>query len=115
MHFLLTVKTAEKDKVGFDSLFEYLYLRIYEFFYITGIRFLRQVRGGYHFAVNELKYLKAYISKYLFHIKKHFETSLKNFLTGKYHALLSYRKKRMLHLKYFRTGKNTALRKILRH
>ena len=93
MHCLLTVKTAEKEKASFDSLFEYLYLRIYEFFYITGIRFLRQMRGSYHFVVNELKYLKAYICKCFLHTKRHVQTSAKNFFTGKYHALLSYRKR----------------------
>lgn len=89
----MTVKTAEKEKASFDSLFEYLYLRIYEFFYITGIRFIRQMRGSYHFVVNEIKHLKAYISKYFLHAKTHIQTSAKNFFIGKYHALLSYRKK----------------------
>ncbi len=89
----MTVKTDEKEKASFDSLFEYLYLRIYEFFYITGMRFLRQMRGVYHFAVNEFKYLRKYISGYFLHTKRHIQTSLKKFFTGKYHALLSYRKK----------------------
>ncbi len=89
----MTVKTDEKEKAGFDSLVEYLYLRIYEFCYITGMYFLRQMRGGYHFALNEFKYLKSYASEYILHAKRHIKTSLKNFFTGKYHALLSYRKK----------------------
>ena len=41
----MTVETMDQSNAGFDSVLEYLYLRIYEFFYITGIRFIRQMRG----------------------------------------------------------------------
>ncbi len=89
----MTVKTMDKNNVGFDSVLEYLYLRIYEFFYITGIRFIRQMRGLWHFVVNEAKYLKKHATEFFRHIWIHISSSFRNFFIGKYHALLAYRKK----------------------
>ena len=89
----MTVKTMDKNKAGFDSVLEYLYLRIYEFFYITGIRFIRQMRGVWHFAANEAKYLKKHAAEFFRHIWIHISSSFRNFFIGKYHALLAYRKR----------------------
>ena len=83
----------DKSNAGFDSVLEYLYLRIYEFFYITGIRFIRQMRGLWHFVVNEAKYLKKHAAEFFRHIWIHIYSSFRNFFIGKYHALLAYRKR----------------------
>lgn len=91
MPYLLSIKTAEKQKASFDSVFEYLYLRIYEFFYMTGILFIRQIRGFCHFVTNEVKYLKEHIIAFARHIWIHIRSSIRNFLIGKYHVLLTYR------------------------
>ena len=87
---LLSVKSAEKEQAGFDSFFEYLYLRIYEFFYITGIRFIRQIRGAYHFVSREIGYAAESLREFLLHTGRQIYTSAKNFFTGKYHAFMSY-------------------------
>lgn len=89
----MTVETKDRNKAGFDSVLEYLYLRIYEFFYITGIRFIRQMRGFWHFVVNEAKYLKKRAAEFFRHIWIHISSSFRNFFIGKYHALLTYRKR----------------------
>ncbi len=89
----MSVKTTDKNNAGFDSVLEYLYLRIYEFFYITGIRFIRQIRGFCHFIVNEAKYLKKHMAEFFRHIWIHISSSFRNFFIGKYHALLAYRKR----------------------
>lgn len=89
----MTVETMDKSNAGFDSVLEYLYLRIYEFFYITGIRFIRQMRGLWHFVVNEAKYLKKRAAEFFRHIWIHIYSSFRNFFIGKYHALLAYRKR----------------------
>lgn len=89
----MTVETMDKSNAGFDSVLEYLYLRIYEFFYITGIRFIRQMRGLWHFVVNEAKYLKKHAAEFFRHIWIHINSSFRNFFIGKYHALLAYRKR----------------------
>lgn len=91
MPYLLSIKIADKQKASFDSVFEYLYLRIYEFFYMTGIRFIRQMRGFYHFVAGEAKYLKEHIIAFARHIWIHMCSSVRNFLIGKYHVLLTYR------------------------
>ena len=89
----MSVKTTDKNNAGFDSVLEYLYLRMYEFFYITGIRFIRQMRGLWHFVVNEAKYLKKHAAEFFRHIWIHIVSSFRNFFIGKYHALLAYRKR----------------------
>ncbi|MBQ3530747.1 MAG: peptidoglycan DD-metalloendopeptidase family protein [Oscillospiraceae bacterium] len=83
-------KPAEKEAASFDSFLEYLYLRIYEFLYITGIRFIRQIRGGYHFVIRQTRYIKNGIKEWLVKNIRHFFNSFRNILTGKYHAFLSY-------------------------
>ncbi len=83
-------KPAEKEAASFDSFLEYLYLRIYEFLYITGIRFIRQIRGGYHFVIRQIRYIKNGIKEWLVKNIRHFFNSFRNILTGKYHAFLSY-------------------------
>ena len=89
----MSVKPADKEKASFDSNLEYLYLRIYEFLYLTGIRFLRQIRGVYHFAVNQIIYIKDNIKDWFFRTGRRFYSSLRNVLSGKYHAFLSYSNK----------------------
>ena len=59
---MLSVKPANEETTGFDSKLEEMYLRIYEFFYITGIRFLRQARGGYNFVTKQIRYIKSVVS-----------------------------------------------------
>jgi len=89
----LSVKPADKEKASFDSNLEYLYLRIYEFFYLTGIRFIRQMRGGFHFVVNQFIYIKNGVIDWLRKTGRRIYNSLRNVLTGKYHAFLSYSNK----------------------
>ncbi|MBQ7124388.1 MAG: peptidoglycan DD-metalloendopeptidase family protein [Oscillospiraceae bacterium] len=89
----MSVKPANDKKTSFDSAIEKLYLRIYEFFYITGIRFIRQIRGGYHFVIKQINYISEGIKDFLLHTGRRAYTSVKNFLTGKYHAFLSYSNK----------------------
>lgn len=86
----MSKKPADNDKASFDSVFEYLYLRIYEFFYITGIRFIRQVRGGYHFVVRQIRSIAAGAKDWLIRTGRHIYISTRNLLTGKYLAFLSY-------------------------
>lgn len=83
-------KPAEKEKASFDSFLEYLYLRIYEFFYITGIRFIRQIRGGYHFVTGQIRYIKSGVKEWLIKSIRHFYNSFRNIVLGKYHAFMSY-------------------------
>lgn len=90
---LLSVKTMDKEKAGFDSVLEYLYLRIYEFLYMTGMRFIRQVRGFCHLVTNEARYIKQHILVFFRRIWLHTKASFRNFFIGKYHALLAYRKR----------------------
>ena len=87
---MLSVKPADKEQAGFDSKLEYLYLRIYEFFYITGIRFIRQIRGGYHFVVNQANYTKNNVKEWFSKTTRRLYNSVRNVLAGKYHAFLSY-------------------------
>ena len=89
----MSVKPADKEKASFDSNLEYLYLRIYEFFYLTGIRFIRQMRGGFHFVVNQFIYIKNGVIDWLRKTGRRIYNSLRNVLTGKYHAFLSYSNK----------------------
>ncbi len=89
----MSVKPAENENASFDSAVEYLYLRIYEFFYITGIRFLRQIRGGYHYAARQLRYIKTGTKEWFLYTGRRIYTSLRNVFTGKYHAFLSYSNK----------------------
>lgn len=89
----MSKKPADKEKASFDSIFEYLYLRIYEFFYITGIRFIRQVRGGYHFVIKEIHYIKSGLKDWFLRTVRHIYVSARNFLAGKYLAFLSYSNK----------------------
>ncbi len=86
----MSVKPAEKEQAKFDSAAEYLYLRIYEFFYITGILFIRQIRGGYHFVVNKITYIINSIKDWAARTARHIYNSVRNILAGKYHAFLSY-------------------------
>ncbi|MBQ4643564.1 MAG: peptidoglycan DD-metalloendopeptidase family protein [Oscillospiraceae bacterium] len=89
----MSVKPADKEKASFDSNLEYLYLRIYEFFYLTGIRFIRQMRGGFHFVVNQFIYIKNGVIDWFRKTGRRIYNSLRNVLTGKYHAFLSYSNK----------------------
>ena len=89
----MSVKPAKHEKASFDSAIEYLYLRIYEFFYLTGIRFIRQMRGGFHFVVNQFIYIKNGVIDWFKKTGRHIYNSLRNVLTGKYHAFLSYSNK----------------------
>ncbi|MBQ2795101.1 MAG: peptidoglycan DD-metalloendopeptidase family protein [Oscillospiraceae bacterium] len=89
----MSIKPAENEKAGFDSAAEYLYLRIYEFFYITGIRFIRQVRGGYHFAARQIRYIKSETKEWFLYHGRRIYSSIRNLLVGKYHAFLSYSNK----------------------
>ena len=86
----MSVKPAEKEQASFDSYFEYLYLRIYEFLYLTGIRFIRQIRGAYHYLSGKVIYMAEGIREFLLHTGRQIYTSAKNFFTGKYHAFMSY-------------------------
>ena len=89
----MSVKPAENEKASFDSTLEYLYLRIYEFLYLTGIRFIRQIRGIYNFAADQIIYIKDSIKDWIFRSGRRFYSSLRNILSGKYHAFLSYSNK----------------------
>lgn len=91
--YLLSVKPAENEKASFDSALEYLYLRIYEFFYITGIRFIRQIRGGYHFVAKQIRYIKYETKEWLLYHGRRIYSSVRNLIVGKYHAFLSYSNK----------------------
>lgn len=91
--YLLSIKPADKEKVSFDSELEYLYLRIYEFFYFIGIHFIRQLRDGYHFVAKQTVYLRNGLEDWFFKTKLRFLNSVRNILTGKYHAFLSYSSK----------------------
>ena len=90
---MLSVKPAENEKASFDSAIEYLYLRIYEFFYITGIRFLRQARGGYNFVTKQIRYIKSGIIDWVLYSGRRIYSSVRNVIVGKYHAFLSYSNK----------------------
>lgn len=87
---MLSVKPAETEKAGFDSEFEYLYLCIYEFLYLTGIRFIRQIRGIYHFVVNQAIHTKNSAEEWFSKTVRRLYHSVRNVLAGKYHAFLSY-------------------------
>lgn len=89
----MSVKPADKEEASFDSILEYLYLRIYEFFYITGIRFIRQIRGIYNFVISEITYIKNSAEEWCVRTARHVYNSFRNVLTGKYHAFLSYSNK----------------------
>ncbi len=89
----MSVKPAEKEKASFDSNIEYFYLKIYEFFYITGIRFIRQIRGGYNFIVKEITNARLNLKDSAIKNGKRFYSSARNFLSGKYHAFVSYNNK----------------------
>ena len=104
----MAVKNATKQKAGVDSVFEYLYLRIYEYFYLTGIRFLRQVRGGYFFVIKQIRHLIHSAERAYINLKKRTYTSLKNFFSGKYHVLLSYKRKADASLEVLRSGSNSS-------
>lgn len=80
------------QKEGIESTLEYLYLRIYEFFYLVGLRFLRQIRGFLHWITYIFKESKQYISNFFRHTWIHFRSSVTNFFTGQYHAFLAYQK-----------------------
>ncbi len=89
----MSVKPSDKEKASFDSTLEYLYLRIYELFYITGIRFIRQMRGTYNFVINQIIYTKNGVIDWAARTARHIYNSFRNVLTGKYHAFLSYSNK----------------------
>ena len=89
----MSVKPAEKEKASFDSYLEYLYLRIYEFLYITGIYFIRHAKSGYHFVVKEFEYIKSGIIDWATRTARHIYNSFRNVITGKYHVFLSYSNK----------------------
>lgn len=89
----MSIKPADKEKVSFDSELEYLYLRIYEIFYLIGIYFIRQLRDGYHFVVKQSVYLKNSIEEWFLKTKRHIYNSVRNLLAGKYHVFLSYSNK----------------------
>lgn len=90
---MLSIKPAETEQAGFDSELEYLYLRIYEFLYLTGIRFIRQMRGIYHFILNRTAYAKDSAEEWFSKSLRRLYNSVRNVLAGKYHALLSYSNK----------------------
>lgn len=104
----MAVKNAVKQKSGVDSVFEYLYLRIYEYFYMTGIRFLRQVRGGYFFVIKQIQHFFISARKTFYNVKKRAYTSLKNFFSGKYHVLLSYKRKSDASLEVLKSGNDCS-------
>ncbi len=101
----MSQKPAEKEKASFDSKIEYYYLRIYEFFYMTGMLFIRQMRGGYHFVVRTLMSTKDSVIEFALRTGRHFYTSARNFLAGKYHAFLTYNNKAADALDVFRNSK----------
>ena len=102
----LSIKPADKEQAGFDSKIEYLYLRIYEFFYITGIRFIRQIRGGYHFVLRQATYTKNSIKEWFSKTTRRLYNSIRNILAGKYHAFLSYNNKASDALNVLKNSKN---------
>ena len=104
----MSIKPAEKEQAGFDSELEYLYLRIYEFFYITGIRFIRQIRGGYHFVLNQAEYTKSSIKEWFSKTTRRLYNSIRNVLTGKYHAFLSYSNKAADALEVLKNSKESS-------
>ena len=93
---MLSIKPAETEQAGFDSELEYLYLRIYEFLYLTGMRFIRQMRGIYHFIVNRTVYTKDSAEEWFSKSLRRLYNSVRNVLAGKYHAFLSYSKKPLI-------------------
>ncbi len=88
----LSVKYSAEKTSGFESVFEYAYLRIYEFLYIVGLYFLRVIRTTYEYILNEIKYLLSNTKSSFEHIYKHIYTSARNFFLGKYHAMLTYKR-----------------------
>ncbi len=86
----MSVKQTDREQTNSDSFFEYLYLRIYEFFYFTGIQFIRQMKSGYHFVTRHIGYMIESVKEFFLHTGRQIYTSAKNFFTGKYHAFLSY-------------------------
>ncbi len=101
-------KPAEKEPASFDSILEYLYLRIYEFFYITGVRFIRQIRGVYHFVLKELRYIKNGIKSWFGRNIRRLYNSFRNVITGKYHAFLSYSNRAADAFEVLRNSKNES-------
>ncbi len=101
-------KPAHKEEASFDSFIERVYLRIYEFFYITGILFIRQMRGGYHFIVNKAISVKESTKEHFLYYGRQIYTSARNFLTGKYHSFVSYNNKAADALDVFRNSKNCS-------
>lgn len=106
-------KTAPEKKAGFDSTIEYLYLRIYEFFYFTGILFIRQVRGGYHFIIKQIDSAKNGIKDWAIRTARHIYSSFRNILTGKYHAFLSYSNKAADAFDVLKSKKGESRKEIL--
>lgn len=88
----LAVKESQNESLRLESFSEYAYLRIYEFFYMAGMLFLRQMRGSFHFVVARLCDLKDWIIGFFRHAFIHIRTSFHNFIVGQYHTLLAYRK-----------------------
>ncbi len=89
----MSVKPAEHKEASFDSKIEYFYLKFYEFFYIVGVRFIRQMRGGYNFIVNKIEETKSVLKENISTFWKRFKSSARNFFLGKYHAFVSYNNK----------------------
>ena len=91
----------------FDSELEYLYLRIYEFFYMTGMRFIRQIRVGYHFFVKQLRYILNGTHEWFITSLRRLYHSVRNLLAGKYHAFLSYSNKAADAFEVLKNSKNS--------
>lgn len=111
---MLSVKPAEKEEASFDSAVEYLYLRIYEFLYYTGICFVRQIRGGYHFIEKHFRYIKSEITEWLLYTGRRIYSSVRNVIIGKYHVFLSYSNKAADAFAVLRSHKESSRDKKLR-
>lgn len=96
-----------------DSVFEYLYLRIYEFLYLVGVHFLRQIRGFSHKVTYTVKEWKESIVYFFRHSWIRFRSSVTNFLSGQYNAFLTYRNQADVAVNTLKKGSQNSLSKNL--
>ena len=101
-------KPSHPETADFDSELEYLYLRIYEFFYMTGMRFIRQIRVGYHFLVEQISYIVNGTHEWFITSLRRLYHSVRNLLAGKYHAFLSYSNKAADAFEVLKNSKNES-------
>lgn len=99
-------KPSKNEKGGFNSFIENIYLSVYEFFYLTGIYFLRLIRGSYYFLLRHVEYIKDSTKEWFLRTKCSVLSSLRNFFAGKYHAFVSTNNKTASALEILKSGKS---------